>query len=67
MERVTVMFNEAIYTAKDCFEIIGGNKIISSTKNIEHGIIISNLMYTIGVYVKKNKLVYIFTASPIWL
>lgn len=34
MEGVTIIFNESIYTAKDCFEIIGGKKIISSAKNI---------------------------------
>jgi len=55
------MFNEALYTAKDCFEIISGKKIIPSAKNIEHGIIVSSLIYTIGVYVKQNRLGYVFT------
>ena len=61
MEGVTIIFNESIYTAKDCFEIISGKKIIPSAKNIEHGIIVSSLIYTIGVYVKQNRLGYVFT------
>lgn len=42
------------------FEMIGGKKIMSPTANIGHGIIVSGLMTTIGLYARKNKIGYAF-------
>ena len=55
------MLNESLYWHENTFEIFKGEKFMSPAPNIGHGSIVTNLMYTIGVYVKKNKLGYAFT------
>lgn len=45
------------------YEIIGGEKFMSPAANIKHGSIIVGLITTIGVYVKNNKLGYVFPDS----
>lgn len=48
------------YDVNDAYEIIGGEKFMSPTANINHHRIIANLMFTIGVYASTNKLGYAF-------
>ena len=54
------MLNEAIYYKKNAFEIFKGVKFMSPAANIGHASIVTNLICTIGVYVKQNKLGYTF-------
>ena len=45
------------------YEIIGGEKIMSPAANIKHGSIVVGLITTIGVYVRNNRLGYVFPDS----
>ncbi len=52
------MLNDSLFY--EFHEIIGGEKIMSPAPNIKHGGIVVSLIATIGNYVKKNKLGYVF-------
>lgn len=51
------------YDVNDAYEIIGGEKFMSPSANINHHRIMANLMFTIGVYASTNKLGYAFGDS----
>ena len=52
------MINDALFY--ESYEVIEGEKFMSPTANIKHGGIVVSLVATIGTYVRKNKLGYIF-------
>ncbi len=54
------MLNESLYWKKNAFEIFKGEKFMSPSPNIGHGSIVSNLAWTIGGYLRKNKLGFFF-------
>lgn len=52
------MLNDALFY--ESYEIIGGEKIMSPAPNLKHSGIVISLIETIGIYVKKNSLGYVF-------
>lgn len=51
----------------ESYEIIGGEKVKSSSSNIKHGIILSALATSFGVYVRKQRLGYLFMNMAVCL